>query len=831
MTDTAKGKTKAVELQGQLCLAKATITAKNEEEIKGLREIDSGSLSNIAVQENEKEKFTFLQACGMNLMFMFGTGPLITVPYCIAAVSPMGPHALIGYGIALVACMCDSCVCGEIGSMWPYSGGTYVYLRELYGSETWGRMAAFIFLWQFLFTGPAEVASGFIAISEYLVYFNPDEFTQAVRILLSLSLLGVATTLLLRNVKDIGSVTLILTGITIFAMGFTLIAGFSDWHPEYLEAPKGAFKGVATWGMMRSVIGAARFGVYDMTGYYDVCFMGEEVVNPRRTIPLSCVITCCVVGVICLFIYLAILGHLDYTTFAYKYVEGSDEMQMGIMSIFTESVTGSRPVACIMTIVVACTIFGSVFSMMLGFAFVLFSAARDGYFFEWFAHKSNTSMPDHALLTIAFFGGVWCFFSLDRVIEAMTTLLVLVQFAGQSAGLLWYRYNTPKEEQPTDTWRMPLYPLPAIMQLVLFLLLFITSPSYLLYGDESATLELSLGFMFAGIALFLIRSKRDKMWPFQEENGSEAKYSEGKYAPKSNTSNSNATTTSRSSTIQSHDCCSPTIAAQSEALVGGQSPALGQTPCGKSPALLGETPGAIHVLGREPETPGWTNNTAALALTDTPALTNAPGIAQQASAVALIAQSSENTTYSIPQSAKHNSKGSNGLLQSLTGMTGLNNKSNSKGTSGMAMGTSPGIKNNSKNTVHHQSSKDADYNCSPPSLQSPILASAVIAFPNKVWTNPNAEIGNRAVATQSMMATQSSTEMAVSQSMASLKASSLQSTRVESMNSISTISQREYNDSSNNDASSSDQKSTIDQKSTSGSDEKELEMKEVHVEF
>ena len=73
------------------------------------------------------------------------------------------------YFVACVACICDALVCEEIGSKWPDSGGAYLYLRELYGRETWGRLMAFLFIWEFLVSGPAEIASGFIAIARYLV--------------------------------------------------------------------------------------------------------------------------------------------------------------------------------------------------------------------------------------------------------------------------------------------------------------------------------------------------------------------------------------------------------------------------------------------------------------------------------------------------------------------------------------------------------------------------------------------------------------------------------------------------------------------------------------
>ena len=48
----------------------------------------------------------------------------------------------------------------------PGSGGTYVYLREGFGREKFGRLMAFLFIWQFILSGPLEIASGYIGFAE-----------------------------------------------------------------------------------------------------------------------------------------------------------------------------------------------------------------------------------------------------------------------------------------------------------------------------------------------------------------------------------------------------------------------------------------------------------------------------------------------------------------------------------------------------------------------------------------------------------------------------------------------------------------------------------------
>jgi amino acid transporter len=297
-------------------------------------------------------------------------------------------------------------------------------------------------------------------------------------------------------------------------MVFTVIAGFSDWNSAYLAAPSNAYDGT-TGQIIMGITTATKFGIYDMTGYYDVCFIGGEVENPKVNVPKSCVATCGVVGVIYLLVYVAVLGHLNWVDFVDMYSEGFEGASIGIMSTFTESVTGSVFLAYCMTLIVGATIFGSVFSMMCGFSFVLYTAASDGYFYEFFAHKHETieNLPDRALVTISFLSALWCFFSIDVVIEAMTVMLVLVQFSGQSFGLMYWKWVTPAAEQ-IEGWKMPLYPLPCLIQFILFMIIFWTSPSLILYGD-TPILEMAISFIIFGIGMFCLRSKMRKEWPFQ----------------------------------------------------------------------------------------------------------------------------------------------------------------------------------------------------------------------------------------------------------------------------------------------------------------------------
>src|SRR5438552_18352931 len=119
-------------------------------------------------------RFGLLQATALNMSNMIGIGPFITIPALMSALNGGGPQAMLGWIVAVVISMADGMVWSELGAAMPGSGGSYLYLREAFGRETVGRLMAFLFIWQFIFSGPLEIASGLIGFIQYSGYFLPD---------------------------------------------------------------------------------------------------------------------------------------------------------------------------------------------------------------------------------------------------------------------------------------------------------------------------------------------------------------------------------------------------------------------------------------------------------------------------------------------------------------------------------------------------------------------------------------------------------------------------------------------------------------------------------
>jgi amino acid transporter len=248
---------------------------------------------------------------------------------------------------------------------------------------------------------------------------------------------------------------------------------------------------------------AARIGIYDYLGYYDICYIGDEVHDPGRVIPRSILISTAAVAVIYMGINLSIIGTVPWREFvpAAAYPESSF-----VVSIFMQKIYGSR-VATIFTLLVLWTAFGSAFALLLGYSRIPFAAAQSGYFFRVFGRLHPTKdFPYVSLLVLGAISIVAGFFSLGTVIDALIVTRILVQFMGQVVGLMMLRRHAPEMARP---YRMWLYPLPALIALMGWIFVFATTPlQVILFG---------VGVLLLGCLAFLVWSSSIKRWPFGVE--------------------------------------------------------------------------------------------------------------------------------------------------------------------------------------------------------------------------------------------------------------------------------------------------------------------------
>jgi amino acid transporter len=441
-------------------------------------------------------RFGLLQATALNMINMIGIGPFITIPLLMTALG--GPQAMLGWLVALVIVICDGMVWSELGAAMPRSGGSFGYLREAFGRETGGRLMAFLFVWQFILSGPLEIASGYIGFSAYLRYIWPGlSGGMLFLVIVSVGLANIA--LLYRRIHSIGTITVSLWIGTMLTTVAVIATGLVNFDREVaFDFPPGAFN--FSLGFLMGLGAAARVGVYDYLGYYDICYIGDEVHNPGRVIPRSILISTIAVAAIYFCINLSIIGVVPWREFVPADAHPQSNF---IVSIFMERIYGST-VATIFTLMILWTAFGSVFALLLGYSRIPFAAARDGYFFEAFGrlHPSK-DFPYVSLIVLGLISIVAGLFPLGVVIDALIATRILVQFIGQVVGVVRLRRTQPDMPRPYRIW---LYPIPTVVALFGWLFIFATT--------DPRVIGFGLGILALGVVCFLIWSSRLQKWPF-----------------------------------------------------------------------------------------------------------------------------------------------------------------------------------------------------------------------------------------------------------------------------------------------------------------------------
>ena len=458
--------------------------------------VESGSTSED--QPHLGRRFGLLQATALNMSNMIGIGPFITIPLLMSALG--GPQAMIGWFIAILIAIPDGMVWSELGAAMPGSGGSYRYLREAFGRETWGRLMGFLFIWQFIISGPLEIASGYIGFSKYMGYIWPGMTSgQGLAVAVAVGILNII--LLYRQITSIGKITVCLWIGTMLTSGAVIATGAMHFDPKLaFDFPPGAFN--FSIGFLFGLGAASRVGVYDYLGYYDICYIGDEVKDPGRVIPRSIIISVIGVAVIYLAINLSIIGVVPWREFVPAEKNPSSDF---IVSIFMEKIYGSK-VATFFTAMVLWTAFGSVFALLLGYSRIPYAAAQDGYFFKIFGRlHSRKHFPYVSLIVMGVISILCSFVSLGLVIDALITTRILVQFIGQIFAVMLLRERAPEMPRPYRIW---LYPIPNLVALAGWIFIFATSDlNVILFG---------LGSLLLGVVFFLIWSKVTRRWPFAD---------------------------------------------------------------------------------------------------------------------------------------------------------------------------------------------------------------------------------------------------------------------------------------------------------------------------
>jgi amino acid transporter len=437
------------------------------------------------------------EAVALNMIEIVGIGPFVVTSLVIKAMG--GPQALIAWIAGAALATLDAFVWSELGAAMPRAGGTYVFLREAYGPGRWGRLMSFLFVWQTFVQAPLSIASASIGFARYAGYLHPLSTLQAKAVSGGLVLFLIV--LLYRRITTIGKISVLLWAGVVGTLLWLIWGGASHFNAKLaFDFPPGAFS--FSWLWFAGLGSAMVNTIYSYWGYYNICHLGGEIRDPERNIPRGIFLSIFGITLLYLAMQTSILGVVPWR---------EAQNSKFIVSTFVERLYGHHA-AQAATWMVLWIALASVFSVLLGYSRVPYSAALDGNFFPVFGRLHPTKHFPHVSLLVL--GGLAFLFSvtlkLETAIAGILAMRLLVQFIGQAVGVILLRRRWGSARLPFKMW---LYPLPAVLTMLGWAWLFWQTGPARKWGLA----EIALGAL-----AFLIRAREMRQWPFAKVKQAEA---------------------------------------------------------------------------------------------------------------------------------------------------------------------------------------------------------------------------------------------------------------------------------------------------------------------
>jgi len=345
---------------------------------------------------------------------------------------------VIGGAIALFGAL----TLAELAAALPRSGGVFAYLLEGFGP-----LPAFLFGWSELTVIRASALGAISTIfAEYLGYFlrltpSQVQYVAAVAILLVgfLNYVGVRSAARFMNV---------ITALKYGALAGLVLLAFTAGQGSLSH-----FTPAWTGGLQLSLLGTALISImWTYDGWADLSFMGGEVKDPGRTLPLALIL-----GTVSIVVVDLLLN------FAYIYLVPLAEMAASplIAATAADRITvfaGAGGAVISGVVMVSCL--GALTGSMMTGPRVFFAMADRGLFFRAIARVSpRYQSPSVAIWFATALGIVYVLFNDFQQLADKFILGIWPFYALAVAAVFVLRRTRPDLERPYRTWGYPVVPI------------------------------------------------------------------------------------------------------------------------------------------------------------------------------------------------------------------------------------------------------------------------------------------------------------------------------------------------------------------------------------
>nr|WP_255620878.1 amino acid permease [Pseudonocardia sp. DSM 110487] len=371
------------------------------------------------------------------------------------AVPVAGPAVVWSFVIAAVVAGLTALCYAELASAVPVSGSSYSYAYVTLGEVVAMGVAACLLL-EYGVSG-AAVAVGW---SQYLNQLLGNLFGVQIPDALSQSpeggglvnlpavvLVALCALLLIRGASESATVNAIMVVIKLAVLVMFVVLGVTGWNSDNLAdfAPYG----------VAGITGAAGIIFFAFVGLDAASTAGEEVKNPRRTMPLAIIMALVIVTSVYVAVALVAVAAQP---------QGEFEGQEAGLAAILENVVGASWPGTVLAAGAIISIFSVTLVVLYGQTRILFAIGRDGMLPRFFQQvNTRTRTPVNNTIVVALAVGLLAGFLPINFLAEMTSIGTLVAFLVVSVGVIILRRTAP--DLPRG-FRVPGYPVTPVLSVL-----------------------------------------------------------------------------------------------------------------------------------------------------------------------------------------------------------------------------------------------------------------------------------------------------------------------------------------------------------------------------
>jgi len=435
-----------------------------------------------AVPADLPRRVGFWGAAAVMVGVMVGSG-IFKTPSSIAQSLDSPALILLLWTAGGLLALCGALTYAELATMFPRSGGVYVFLREAYG-----RCVAFVFGWSYMLLVKPLAAGGIAVI--FAESLNQLLGTALDPRALTCAALAVLTAINVWGVRESTRLAMVLTGCKALALGAIVGLGVALFRGDGANLVPGPALTVGGVSLVNAVVLAMTAVLWTYDGWSDVGAIAGEVERPSRTLPLIYLIGTAAV----MALYLAVNAvFMWYVPLA----EMRADARGTVAPIVMTRLLGPAGGVAVTVLVIVSTLGSTHGSIMTG-ARVTFAQARDGLLFRFLGHVSpRFETPAVALwIQLALSCTAVLFLGTFEKLAGGFVFTMWIFYGLAGAAIFILRARRPDAPRP---YRCPGYPvIPAVFVLASLVMTILS-----IAQDPAGTLPW-LGVLAAGVPAYFI---------------------------------------------------------------------------------------------------------------------------------------------------------------------------------------------------------------------------------------------------------------------------------------------------------------------------------------